>query len=272
MEGLIDHNQVLEEARFLLSLLAETTQDISHRSLSISETPTEARVNISVAEKTIVSVVATICNLSIDWENFDRNQSMRNNDRLEAPITIERKTEYVIGNISLLCYEAATATLSGKRNDISNIIESIGRIGNIPKQLNVTDLYFLITPINPQKVRFKTKYACLIIDSTIIDFSRAYQQSRLLRVMFGGRGKSRSKVEFEQIYEVWAEEENQPLSWDAFGKLDDGKERAEFITKIRNTVRAINNNIRKVIGMTEDFLEAKNNACYINPKLLKFEN
>ncbi len=269
MESLIDHNQILKEARCLLALLAETTQDITRRDLSILETPTESRAEISIAEKTVVSVVATICSLSVDREHFDHKQPLRNDNKMEIPITIERKTQYTIENVSLLCYETASVTLSGEKNDIVAIMGMLEKNGYTPERFNTTGIKLLTTHLNPQKIRYDTKRDRLTIDGTIIDFDRANEQSRLLRIMFGGRGRSRSKVEFEQIYEFWAKEEYEPLSWDAYGKLDDGDKRAKFIKDVRNTVVNINNKVRKAISMTEDFLKVTNSTCRINPKLLK---
>lgn len=268
MEGLIDHEQILEKARFLLALSAETVQDITRRNLSISETPTESRVNIFVAEKTIVSVIATIYNLSIDWENIDRSQLLRNDDKLEAPITIKRKTEYVIGNISLLCYETASITLSGKKSDISKIMEILEKNGYTPERLNSAGIKLLTTYLGSQKIRYDTKHGYLIINGTKIEFKENSIQANLLRAMFGGRGRNRKRLTIADYYDVWSNDELTQQSWFTMQK----SERAKFNKRVRNTVTAINNHVAKTIGITDDLLQIRNNTCCLNPQLLKFED
>lgn len=207
--------------------------------------------------------------LFIDWKNFDHKQPLRNDNRMELPIVIERKAEYTIKNISLLCYETSNTTLSGKKDDICEIMNILGKNGYTSEKLDAIGIQLLRTYIDPQTIRYITKDARLIIDGVAIDFKANSKQATLLQAMFGRRGRNHIILDFIDLYDIWAMEENIPTTWEQLCLSDGGKKKTIFIKSIKNAATSINNKVRRAIGGTENFLVTRNNVCRINPKLLK---
>lgn len=218
-----------------------------------------------------IQTITTIYHLFVDWENFDHKQLIRNDGMMDLPIVIEEQTEHTVKNISLLCYETSTVTLSGKKDGICEIMNFLGKNGYTSEKLDAIGVQLLKTYIDPQTIKF-TKNTCLIIDGISIDFKENSIQTTLLRAMFGRRGKNRVKLDFMDLYDIWATEENNPTTWEQLCLSDGGKKKAIFIKRIRNAAANINNKVRRAIGGTENFLDTRNNVCKINPKLLKPSN
>lgn len=216
-----------------------------------------------------LQTTTTIYRLFVDWENFDHKQFLRNDNRMELPIVIERRTEHAIKNISLLCYETSNTTLSGGRDDICEFMNILGKNGYTSEKLDAIGIQILRTYIDPQTIKFITKDSRLIIDGVAIDFKANSKQATLLRAMFGMRGRNRIILDFMSLYDIWAMEENILTTWEQLCLSDGGKKKATFIKSIKNAAISINNKVRKVIGGTENFLVTRNNVCRINSKLLK---
>lgn len=224
-------------------------------------------------EQLLVEATTMLYYLSVDWENFDRKQPLRNDGKMELPVVIKRKTKQTIRNFSLLCYETGNTTLFGKRNEICEIMDTLRGNGCTSKKLDTIRTQLLLrTYIDPQTIKFITKNTCLIIDGVAINFKENSMQTTLLRAMFGMRGKNRVKLEFMDLYDIWATEENNSTTWEQLCLSDGGKKKAAFIKSIKNAATSINNKVRKAMGGTENFLDTRNNVCKINPKLLKPSN
>lgn len=215
-----------------------------------------------------IQTITTIYHLFVDWENFDHKQLIRNDGMMDLPIVIEERTEHTVENISLLCCETSTVTLSGKKDGICEIMNFLGENGYTSEKLDAIGVHLSRNYIDPQTIKF-TKNTCLIIDGISIDFKEKSIQTTLLRAMFGRPGKNRIKLDFMDFYDIWATEENNTTTWEQLCLSDGGKEKAAFIRRIRNAATNINNKVRKAIGGTEDFLDTRNNVCKINPKLIK---
>lgn len=265
---------LLDELQGLLDIWSEEVNNLSSLSASISVEASKVDASISSAYGVIASASEIIRSISVDGNTCDLLQVLSNaleDDVIKLPITIEQETRRSVGSITLVSYQTLNATIYGNKNEVSKAAAILEEKGSTPEKLSAADVQTLSFRIDPQKIKLNLKYALLIINSIEIDFRKAPEQLTLLRAMFGKRGKNRSQIEFEDFYKFWAEQELNPLSWDAFGNIDGGKEKAEFIHKIRNTVTNINNKVRKALGGTEDFLKARDNTCYINPKLLNLK-
>lgn len=281
--GLLDDSLIgltssapLDELQVLLDIWKEKNEEnesLDSLNVSISVGILEVDAGVSTTSGVVASASEVIHRVSIGKNVFSRllASNASDADEVEIPIAIEQETRRSLGNITLVGYQTLDTTISGKKKDVSEMAAILEEKGSTPEKFSVTDIQCFLTYINPQDIKLNLQYAYLLINNTKIDFSKAAEQFFLLRAMFGKRGKNRPKIEFEDFYNFWSEQEHIPLDWDDFGKVSNGKERAEFIHKIRNTVTNINNKVRKALGGTEDFLKARDNSCYINPKLLNLE-
>ena len=263
----------IDDLQALLDVWNEKNESLNSLDISISAETSKIGTNISTIDGIVASASEIIRRISIRKDTFGHLliSNASDGDEIAMPIVIEQETRRSIGDITFVGYQTLNTAISGKKKDISEVAIILEEKGSTPEKFSIADIQCFLTYINPQDIKLNLQYAYLLINDTEVDFSRAEEQFFLLRAMFGKRGKNRPKIEFEDFYNFWSEQEHIPLDWDAFGKVDDGRERAEFIHKIRNTVTNINNKVRKALGGTEDFLKARDNSCYFNPKLLNLK-
>lgn len=263
----------INDLQSLLGVWNEKDEGLDNLNVSISAGILKVDASVSATSGVVASASEVIHRISIGKNVFSHllASNASDADEVEIPIIIEQETRRSLGNITLVGYQTLDTTISGKKKDVSEMAAILEEKGSTPEKFSVTDIQCFLAYINPQDIKLNLQYAYLLINNTKIDFSKAAEQFFLLRAMFGKRGKNRPKIEFEDFYNLWSEQEHIPFDWDDFGKVNNGKERAEFIHKIRNTVTNINNKVRKALGGTEDFLKARDNSCYINPKLLNLE-
>lgn len=244
----------------LFDLWASEICNAPELKISTSAYSTWAEATMSIADIIVANITTRLCDISIDWDEVN---NMRLANKQGTPIALEEESKYTIGNVSVKFSSIGKVIVNGKTaSDIMTITEAKSPL---LARHNLKEFQRLMFHVEPQTVKYQTKYAILTINGTDIEFKENSLQSSILRIMFGSRGKNRTKIEFIDLYELLKCEQQ---DWFETSKSD----KNAFVTQIRNTVVAINNKIRKSIGDTDDFLKAKNNACYINPQVLNIKN
>lgn len=259
---------LFNELQTLLNVWSNETNDFNELNVSMLAEVSKIAVSVSAAEKTIVSASDAIHGISIDWERFDKQQYIRNDDQLDLPIKIALETKRSVGELSLHCNQTNHITLTDNRTNITKIMNILGNTELTIDQFGIANLYYVTSRINPQDIKLNLKYCILFIGKVDIPFRENSLQMKLLRAMFGQQGRNHIELGFDKLYDICAKEENDYLSWESFCKIDGGKKKDDFIKQTRNNATAISNKVRKFIDWTEDFLEVKNYACRINPKLI----